>query len=403
MRQTRKHLSILLASVCLVVCTAPAARAAEEGPIAGENVHLRGSLDNCRIRFERDKQGHVAFIGGSITEMEGYRPMVCRWLQQEFPQTRFNFTQAGVASTCSTTGAFRLRADVLDKGPIDLLFIEFAVNDDQDAAHSRQECIRGMEGIVRQCLASNPRMDLVISYFVNPEMLATLRAGKTPLTIAAHEEVAGHYAVSTINLAREVAQRIASGRLTWDQYGGVHPAPLGNAICARMIEGLFGQAWSAPAAAGAETVAHPLPQPLDPLNYERGRFIDPARAVVRGGWKLGVPDWSKLQGARRSRFTGIPLLCADRPGAVLSLEFRGTAVGAYVVAGPDAGVLEARLDGGPPREVDLYHRFSAGLHYPRTVMFAAELPPGRHTLTLGVSEKTRSQGHAARIVEFVAN
>ncbi len=391
---------MVLAFVC---ATAAVAHAAEEGPIAGENVYLRGSLDNCRIRFERQKQGHVAFIGGSITEMDGYRPMVCRWLQQRFPQTRFTFTQAGIASTCSTTGAFRLATDVLDKGPVDLFFIEFAVNDDQDAAHSRQECIRGMEGIVRQCLARNPRMDLVITYFVNPEMLATLRDGKTPLTIGAHEEVAGHYAVSTVNLAREVAQRIASGRLTWAKYGGVHPAPLGNMVCTRMIEGLFGQAWSGQPAAGAAPVPHPVPPPLDPLNYQRGRFIDPGRAVVRGGWKLGVPDWPKLKGSTRSRFTGIPLLCADQPGALVTLEFSGTAVGAYVVAGPDAGVLEARLDEGPWVEVDLYHRFSAGLHYPRTVMFAADLSPGRHTLTLRVSDKTRSQGHAARIVEFVAN
>jgi lysophospholipase L1-like esterase len=392
-------LPILLA---LVSAAASGARA-EERPIAGENVHPRGSLDNCRMRFEHEKQGHVAFIGGSITEMDGYRPMVCRWLHERFPQTRFTFTQAGVASTCSTTGAFRLNTDVLDKGPVDLLFIEFAVNDDQDAAHSRQECIRGMEGLVRQCLARNPRMDLVITYFVNPEMLATLRAGKTPLSIAAHEEVAEHYAVSTVHLAREVAQRIASGRLTWAQYGGVHPAPLGNAICARMIEGLFGQAWRGRAATDAEPVPHPQPQPLDPWNYQRGRFIDPGQAVVRGGWKLGVPDWPKLKGATRSRFTGIPLLSADEPGALLTLEFSGTAVGAYVVAGPDAGILEARLDEGAWVDVDLYHRFSAGLHYPRTVMFAAELTPRRHTLTLRVSDKTHSAGHAARIVEFVAN
>jgi lysophospholipase L1-like esterase len=398
MHYTRKYLPIVLA---LVSAVAAGARGAAEGPITGENVHLRGSLDNCRIRFDREKQGRVAFIGGSITEMDGYRPMVCRWLQQRFPQTRFTFIQAGIASTCSTTGAFRLATDVLDKGPVDLLFIEFAVNDDQDAAHSRRECIRGMEGILRQCLARNPRMDLVITYFVNPEMLATLRAGKTPLTIAAHEEVAEHYAVSTVHLAREVAERIASGRLTWDQYGGVHPAPLGNAICARMIEGLFGQAWNRGAAADAEP--HPQPQPLDPLNYQRGRFIDPGQAVVRSGWKLGVPDWPKLKGATRSRFTGIPLLSADEPGALLTLEFSGTAVGTYVVAGPDAGVVEARLDEGPWVEVDLYHRFSAGLHYPRTVMFATELAPGRHTLALRVSDKTRSQGHAARIVEFVAN
>ena len=31
----------------------------------------------------------------------------------------------------STTGAFRLERDVLSAGPLDLLFVEFAVNDDQ--------------------------------------------------------------------------------------------------------------------------------------------------------------------------------------------------------------------------------------------------------------------------------
>ncbi|MCA9081612.1 MAG: hypothetical protein KDA58_13700, partial [Planctomycetaceae bacterium] len=42
------------------------------------NVHLRGNFQNSRIRFEREHVGHVAFIGGSITEMEGYRPLVCK-------------------------------------------------------------------------------------------------------------------------------------------------------------------------------------------------------------------------------------------------------------------------------------------------------------------------------------
>ena len=41
----------------------------------------------------------------------------------------------GIASTCSVTGAHRLTRDVLSKGDVDLFFIEFAVNDDQDAGH----------------------------------------------------------------------------------------------------------------------------------------------------------------------------------------------------------------------------------------------------------------------------
>ena len=136
--------------------------------VANANVRSRGNLTNCRLKFLREKQGHVAFIGGSITEMDGYRPMVCDMLRRRFPDTQFTFTNAGISSTCSTTGAFRLPTDVLSQGPVDLLFVEFAVNDDQDAHHSRAACIRGMEGIVRQSRRHNPHMDIVITYSLIP-------------------------------------------------------------------------------------------------------------------------------------------------------------------------------------------------------------------------------------------
>src|SRR5258706_14209012 len=125
-------------------------------PADCRNVKFRGSLGNSRIVFEQSLQGHVAFMGGSITEMNGYRPMVCQNLQKRFPKTKFTFTDAGIASTCSTTGAFRLKEQVLDKGPVDLFFLEFAVNDDQDAHHARRECIRGLEGILAHVRRHNP-------------------------------------------------------------------------------------------------------------------------------------------------------------------------------------------------------------------------------------------------------
>jgi lysophospholipase L1-like esterase/pimeloyl-ACP methyl ester carboxylesterase len=365
------------------------------------NVRRRGSLNNSRIRFEKDKRGHVAFIGGSITEMNGYRPMVCERLKKRFPGTEFTFTAAGISSTCSTTGAFRLSDDVLSKGPVDLFFIEFAVNDDQDAGHARQACIRGIEGIIRQARRHNPNMDIVITHFVNPGMLAQLQAGKTPLSMRAHGDVARHYNVSTIHLAKEVAEQITAGKITWQQFGGTHPKPFGNQICADMIDQWL-DAETLPI--GAKPTAHPMPdRPLDALHYGNGRFVDLKEAALESGWEIKTPDWKAIPGSKRSRFTNIPMLCADRPGAGLTLKFTGTAVGAYVVAGPDAGILEARVDDGEFQPVTLYHRFSKGLHYPRTVMFASELPPGEHVLTLRVAKDTDSEGHAARIMKFVAN
>jgi lysophospholipase L1-like esterase len=380
------------------------AAAADAKPPFGENVQFRGSLNNSRIQFERRHKGRVAFMGGSITEMNGYRPMVCDLLRKRFPGTTFKFTDAGIASTCSTTGAFRLATDVLDGEPVDLFFVEFAVNDDQDAAHTRTECIRGLEGIIRHARQVNPNMDIIITYFVNEGMLKTLHSGQIPLTIEAHQAVARHYALASINLAKEVAEEITAGTLTWQQYGGVHPVAFGNALCARMIDELFSRAWNGPLAKEATSTAPPNPaHPLDPYNYGSGHFLDPQEARVQRGWILTVPDWPHLPGSKRSRFISFPMLCATEPGAELSLKFTGTAVGAYIIAGPDAGIVEATVDGEAVQTVNLYHHFSANLHYPRTVMFGAEFNPGEHTLTLRMSNETRTAGHAMRIMQFVVN
>jgi len=370
----------------------------------GDKVCLRGDFQNARITFERSGRGTVAFLGGSITEMNGYRPMVCELLKKRFPKTVFTFIPAGISSTCSTTGAFRFATDVLGVGAVDLLFVEFAVNDDQDAHHSREACIRGMEGIVRHARQANPEMDIVMTFFVNEPILAALQAGKTPLTIEAHQAVAVHYSVPTIHLAKEVAEEISAGTLTWKTFGGVHPAPHGNAICARMIDELFARAWAKPLGSGASAKPHPaLPPPLDPLNYSSGRFVDIGTAKIAQGWTLGVPDWKGLPGGKRPRFSSVPMLCATEPGAEVTLAFSGTAVGAYIVAGPDAGIAEASIDKGPFQKVDLYHAYSKNLHYPRTVMLGTALPPGAHTLTLRISPETRSAGHAMRIMQFAAN
>ena len=100
------------------------------------------------------------------------------------------------------------------------------------------------------------------------------------------------------------------------------------------------------------------------------------------------------------------------PGAVISVggpgpdyhPVRGGALGTlHVVAGPDAGIAEASVDGAPSKSINLYHTFSKGLHYPRTVMLGAGLKPGKHTLTLRISADTKSSGHAMRIMQFTAN
>lgn len=370
------------------------------------HVHLRGSLQNSQIQFQRNKKGHVAFIGGSITAMNGYRPMVCQALQKRFPNTKFTFTDAGISSTCSTTGAFRLERDVFSRGPVDLFFIEFAVNDDQDAMHQRRDCVRGMEGIIRQTRARNPNADIVITYFVNPGMLAKIQAGKTPVSIASHQAVAEHYNVSTIHLASHVAGEITAGRLSWEKYGGTHPKPLGNAICAQLIDRLLDNAWQHKPTVNATATAHRLPsERLDAFSYDSGRLVSPSGAKLGEGWEIKIPAWKKIAGQCRARFLKRQLLCGEQIGAELTLSFSGRAIGAYLLAGPDAGHVQVSIDGSAMKQIELYHHYSRNLHYPRTVMFAADLSDAPHTLKLRISQHKNktSSGHAVRILDFVAN
>jgi acetyl esterase/lipase len=368
-----------------------------------DNVHLRSHFSNSLVAFEQRKRGTVAFIGGSITKMNGYRVMVEQALRRHFPETEFQFINAGISSTCSTTGAFRLTRDVLSFDP-DLLFVEFAVNDDQDAAHAARECRRGMEGILRQAREHNRRTDIVVTHFVNPPMLELLQSGGTPTSSGEHEAVAKLYGVSTIDLAREVAERISASELTWKEYGGTHPAEAGNRIATNMIQDLL-TAWATPLSDESQPPQHRLPKPIDPNSYSNGRLVDIQTSQTDDRWKIERPDWSELKGSVRERFKEDRLLCATDVGAELTLRFRGTAVGIYLLAGPDAGTLEYSIDEGPTRSVDTYHRFSKGLHYPRTVMFDTDLDGGEHTLTLRIAKDRHpdSSGHAARILNFVAN
>jgi lysophospholipase L1-like esterase len=361
-------------------------------------------LANSWHRFTTEKTGHVAFLGGSITEnTTGHTALVPAWLRARFPDTAFTFTNAGISSTCSHTGAFRLERDVLSKGPVDLLFVEFAVNDDQDAGHSREQAVRGMEGIVRHVRRAHPSADIVMIHFVNPGMLDLLARGETPVSVAAHEAVAARHGIPSVHVGTALAREIAAGRKTWDaDYGGVHPNPAGYRFVADLVTALLDQAWASPGPAAP----HPAADPLDPGSFAGGAFLDPQAAAWMGGWTHGPcgPDLLP-QGAIRGRFRDEPILVADEPGAALTVSFEGTDLGMFVLAGPDAGTVESSVDGGPFLARDLFHAHSKGLNYPRTVMLHQGLRPGFHQVTVRVADAKNeaSAGHRVAILRFTVN
>ena len=366
---------------------------------------LRGDYRNSYQMFEKERVGTVAFLGGSITEMKGWRDMICEDLKQRFPYTKFTFIDAGIPSTGSTPGAFRLADDVLSKAKVDLLFVEAAVNDDTNGFNAIEQ-VRGMEGIVRHALLSNPSMDIMMLHFIYDPFIPKLDGGQMPDVILNHERVANHYLVPSVNLATEIAARMREGEFNWEQFGGTHPKPLGHAYYAATINKVLDEMYASCVAAGTAVKPHVLPAvPLDGYSYTNGKLVDIRQAHINKGWQL-VPSWTpRLIAETRPGFVDVPMLETDRPGAKLTLDFEGTAVGIFCVSGPAAGILEYSIDGATFKKLDTFTAWSGGLYIPWVYMFDTELPKGKHRLMLRMSKDhhPQSKGTACQIRQFVVN
>jgi len=389
-----------IAAIALLLALPPKLNAAE---LPGVEMGKSG-VQNFIAKLEKGNKAHVAFLGGSITQKpSGHFAMVSEWLQQEWPNVDFKFTNAGLSSTCSVSGAFRLKRDVLSKGQVDLLIVEFAVNDDQDAGYDRKTATRGLEGIIRQYFRSNPKGDVISVQFVNRSMLDKIEAGGEAISAASHKGVARHYGVPIADVGQALASEIRNGRMSWaNDYGGAHPTDGGYEFASGLITHIIKKTPLA-------EIPSPktLPQPLDSGSYSNAVVVDPQSLEWLGGWKWESVSRSLLPlGGIRDQYTAYRALRSDESGSYLYCGFNGTMLGAFILAGPDSGSVEVSVDGGEWKRIQLFHeRFSKGLNYPRFVILADDLPRGSHQAAIRVSDSKpeMSEGRAATMLFFGVN
>lgn len=365
----------------------------------------RNGLFNSQVQFHNYKKGRVAFLGGSITHNGGWRDSICNYLTNKFPETEFEFIAAGIPSTGTTPGAFRLRRDVLSKGKIDLLFEEAAVNDSGNGRTDTEQ-VRAMEGIVRHLKKENPSVDIVMMHFVDPNKMDTYRSGKEPKVIANHNKVAEHYGIPTINLALEVTERIDHGEFTWkDDFKNLHPSPFGQGVYARSMIEFLENTFVGHIDNDDKIIARELPKPLDVFNYENGNLIDVKTIKLKKGWFIDS-NWKPRDGKKtRPNYVNVPMLISETPGSKLKFKFTGNTVGIAVAAGQDAGVIEYRIDKGNWRKLNLFTKWSNWLHIPWYYTLASGLSDKQHRVEIKVSDEkhTLSNGYACRIRYVYSN
>ena len=364
----------------------------------------RYPLSNSLYKFQNEKTGRIAFLGGSITYNRGWRDSVCAYFQEKFPDTEFEFIAAGIPSMGSPSGAFRFERDILKNGEVDLLFEEAAVNDNA-IDHKAEEIRLAMEGIVRHALKANPKCDIIMMHFVDPGKMADYRKGKVPTVIQMHEKIASHYDVPTINLAQEVTERIDAGEFTWENdFKNLHPSPFGQGVYARSIISFLEDELLV-AQSRKPNKKRKLPRALLNGCYDSGKLVLADQSFTTSGWEW-IENWNPNDGkGTRANYVNVPMLVGNYPTDIITFEFKGNAVGLCVAAGINAGIIEYRVDGDTWKEKDLFSKHSKSLYLPRYYTLESNLTSTKHSLEIRLTDNknVNSEGRSAVVRYFYYN
>jgi lysophospholipase L1-like esterase len=378
----------------LALCAAVLGQAADKDfpLVEAREVTPRGGLPNFfRKAQTTGAEIKVGYLGGSITAQNGWRVQTLAHFKQAYPQASFTEINAAIGGTGSDLGVFRVRQDVLSKGP-DLLFVEFAVN---DGGADPQRIIRSMEGIVRQTWKANPGTDICFVYTLTEALSPPMLEGKLQRSASAMEKVADFYGIPSIALGMEVAKLAKAGRLVWRAKlpkteaekaalagkfvfapDSVHPhESTGHVLYTQAIV----RSLPALAIANATPTPHASNLALDPANYERATLVPITAAKLSAD--LSPADMATDAFAKRWSNRLPAMVRLTKPGQSIEFKFQGTHCAVYDVVGPAGGMVAVTLDGKAQKSVP---RIDAYGTYPRlsTFIVGTDLSEGEHAVRL---------------------
>ena len=388
-------------AVCFGVFMAVAQPAVESVP--------RQGIGNFLAKVRAGESVTVAYLGGSITEMNGWRNLTTAWLRETYPQAKVKEVAAAIGGTGSDLGVFRVGHDALDHKP-DLLFVEFATNDGNAKA---ENIVRQMEGIVRQTWRRNPKTDIVFVYTITVNSAKAYLAGEQPPAVVAMEQVAAHYGIPSVDFGPRVAADVKAGRLVMSMKevetavpvetpdrdkaiaaelakegkvlfakDGVHPAMPGHGYYLESLKAAFGRLAKPKGVNHAKALAKPLRKD----NLEHAKMVPITREMLTGDWSLSE------EMNKNARFVGRmgPIWETKTPGAKLSFTFKGTTCRLYDLLGPDAGQVWVTVDG--VRRETVQPRFDSYCTYHRMAnLWICEAKEGVHTVEIELDRNQPSR------------
>ncbi|MBO6229713.1 MAG: SGNH/GDSL hydrolase family protein [Ruminiclostridium sp.] len=195
------------------------------------------NAERFRKAFAKASNGEeitVAYIGGSITEGYTLLPDQCwaylthKQLSEKYPDAKINYVNAGLSGTPSTLGLIRAERDVIAPyGDPDIVFIEFAVNDDGSAVTKE-----AYESLVRRML------DLDSA----PAVALVFMRTKDGYSCQNWQSAVGElYGLPMVSMNDALTKAFEDGYMTWEDYSNdeAHPNPEGSKFVAEAVGHMF--------------------------------------------------------------------------------------------------------------------------------------------------------------------
>ena len=364
---------------------------------ADDNVYvMRDGLPNaCRLWRGTNVHGTVFYVGCTTATPRGnIRNLFAAAVRKAFPAAKGvnPFLAWGWAypDNCSSIiETFRAMSDgpsVAAENGWPFVAVTLIDISDEDIGMAESQVRAALEGLVRRTRQRNAGRDMIILHQPDDRFVADYKAGKVPDVIRWHEEIAAHYGIPSVNLAKAAVQK--------EDWKGTQAEK--EKLLSELVETFLKQCATQPA---QETpVKHPCPKPLTAVPWDRATLVNYDRG------EMDLSGWLGWQLSPVERIFHVAT--CSKPGPVMSIDFIGTAAGVYGITGPDSGDLEFSIDDGAWQPIKVFNPDEKdGKYHLFHRMFVDNLENNKHKVNLRVAEAmpAGSSGRQARVGWFTVN
>ncbi|OPJ62913.1 SGNH/GDSL hydrolase family protein [Clostridium oryzae] len=330
------------------------------------------------------KKGEViiGFIGGSITDQSSatrWPEYVCSWFVERFPNVRFYIENAAIGGTGSDLAVFRADRDLIDRN-CDIVFVEYAVNDNEQETEKR---MRSREGLIRKLLKED--RDLLITYTYMQDMYTDMMDGKVPATVDEFEQLAAHYDISSVWMGLYALEEVKKGRMRWEEWlpDGLHPDFRGSLSYAQSVTNFLEQELVSNPNYKALAAGKNIKEPFNKKNWENAYILPFSEVETRGPWM--IRRWSKMAWTDQ-------VLSTSAVGAKMQFDFEGTGLMLAFDFGTTASEFKYSIDGQEWIETNREREWwmpESGQYLTNTL--AQDLKYGKHHIEIEVVHGNRNE------------